>query len=140
MTRSITSLRLPFPAITASRSILPPTGLAGFPRPCFPRRNLATSASSSSPIPWTRLVRFIPANSNSNNSNEWVYGEPITLEKDGSLPEDTSQIKAKLIQVGADGDVFGKGVKVTETVVGVKKVCQRREGMEWNGRNWGRSD
>jgi hypothetical protein len=77
--------------------------------------------TGGSPPPWKRLIRFQP----SSSSNEWVYGEPITLEKDGSLPEDVGKIQAKVVEPGLGGEVFGPGCRVTDNVVGVKKVLSK---------------
>ena len=120
----------PIPAFRLlSRSIaLPRTGsqcIAGQRAP-RPLTNRATRAFATAPAAsWNRLIRFVPAGS---SSGQWVYGEPMTLEKDGSLPADLSNVKARIVKPGEGGDVFGEGCMVTDEVVSVGKV--RGSGFE----------
>lgn len=78
------------------------------------------ASANAAPLPtWNRLIRFEPAGA---APGTWVYGEPTTLEKDGSLPIDASNVKARVVKPGPSGDVFGAECRVTDEVVSVGKV------------------
>lgn len=67
---------------------------------------------------WERLIRFV------STDGRTLRGEPILPSPDfdlGSTTEET-KLQAKVIHVGADGDLYGDSTKVSNQVVTVKKL------------------
>ncbi|KAI9006463.1 hypothetical protein DFJ74DRAFT_690902 [Hyaloraphidium curvatum] len=75
-------------------------------------------ASAASPA-WSRLIRFVPAGA---PADQWAYGEPLTLEADGSLPRNAAGIRARRVEPGPGGDVFGRECRVTSEELSVGKL------------------
>lgn len=67
---------------------------------------------------WQRLIRFEDAN------GEIHLGEPITTSEDQDIGLTEAKLKAKIIDLGQDLDIFSTSgtIKVTDRIVDVKKL------------------